>query len=270
MAEVDWDKIIKNAKKKKKEAEESTHIEKRLDRMERLLEKAVDSKEREDIRREHAEREREEKRKSKGAEPKLVKIRKRKRIHIGRPKLNVPKIKVDFSDKRNLVIFIAIIVAGALLVLNATGKLDFTGFVSKQKTMYVCADGVTTVENVTMCPTTTTTTTTTTSTTSTTTTTTIPLGVDHSLAISDATCSNKIISFTLTNAGATVENIGYLLSAPYGLYVDGERTVSLSCSNLLLKSLESTSCQAVMTSTGRYDFEMRGYVQPIPEATVTC
>ncbi len=270
MAEIDWDKIIKNAKKKKKEAEESKHIEKRLDRMERLLEKAVDSREREAIRRAYEDREREEKGKPKKAEPKVVKVRKGKRIHIGRPKLNVPKIKVDFSNKHNLVIFVVIIGAGALVALNATGKLDFTGFVSKQKTMYVCADGITTVENITMCPTTTTTTTTTTSTTSTTTTTTIPLGVDHSLAISDATCSNKIISFTLTNAGTTLENIGYLLSAPYGLYIDGERAISLSCSNLLLKSLESTSCQAVMTSTGSYDIEMRGYVQPIPEATVTC
>jgi hypothetical protein len=182
----------------------------------------------------------------------------------------LPKVKVDFSNRRNLVIFVAIIGAGALFVLNATGKLDFTGFASKQKTMYVCADGITTVENITMCPTTTTTTTTTTSTTTTTTTTTIPLGVDHSLAISDATCSNKIISFKLTNTGTSVENIGYLLTAPYGLYVDNERTISLSCSNLLLKSLESTTCQAVMTSTGSYDIEIRGYVQPIPEAIVTC
>ena len=44
MAEIDWDEIIRAAKSKKAEEKEKKTLEKRLDRMEKLLEKAVEEK----------------------------------------------------------------------------------------------------------------------------------------------------------------------------------------------------------------------------------
>lgn len=290
MAEIDWDEIIKAAKSKKKEKKGDKDLEKRLDRMEKLLEKAVDAKAGDERARASKPEEAAEKVEEVEARPerkeaeskksklekagfKFVKVPKVKRLRISRPKtkIKIPKMKLDLSDRKNVIALIVVIGIVLVVALQVTGNLnfEFTGFTTQQKTMYVCADGVTTVENTTMCPATTTTTAPTTTTTSTTTTTTIPtttttMGPKHSIGITESSCSGKIISLKMKNTGPDVNNLLYVT-----FFVDGEKENTFLCTGGVLGPGEETVCLSGMMSTGTHEVEARGLVN-IAYATVRC
>lgn len=264
MTEVDWDKIIKAAKSKKKEQKQSNNIEKRLDRMEKLLKKSMNS---EDDKYKDIVPRNEERERLKNAGFKFVKVKKKKTLP-SMPNVRMPKIKNILSDKRIIAVIGIIAVFGAFGGLYLTGNLPsfdglFVGNSSSESTMYVCPDGITTVSNITLCPTTTTTSTTSTTTTTTVPTTTTTLGASHSIAISDGSCDG-IISLTLTNTGTTSDNTAYVT-----FYVDGELETGFYCAGGALAPGESTSCYSSIMEDGTHEVEARGLVNT-DTLTVNC
>jgi hypothetical protein len=215
---------------------------------------------------------------------KFVKVPKTSRLQsrinrIRRPSFdsfNSVKLKHILSNKRDVAFLVAIFAVAAIAIAYVSGMLNFglTGFATQPKTMYVCADGSTTVENLTMCPTTTTTTTSTTTTTTTTTiptttTTTIPtttttIGAKHTIAITEASCSGKIITMKIQNVGPVTENTAYI-----NFYVDGTKDSTFLCSGGVVGPGEQTPCISGMQTAGSHEVEARGLVN-IVDADVTC
>lgn len=273
MAEIDWDKVIREAQSKKREQARNTAkdkaIDKRLDRMEKMLEKV--SKEKSDYKDivPDAPDENGDSRKEKleKAGFKFVKVEKKRNLSPG---IDLDVLKKFFSSTRNIAI-IAIIAAAAIAGgAYLAGWIPGDGFaLPGATTLFVCPDGVTMVENATLCPTTTTTTTTTlapttTTTTSSTTTTTTTIGAPHTVAISSASCSGGVITVNLVNAGPTVDMASYVV-----FYVDGTRDDLFLCTGNALASGESTTCHSGSVSSGTHTVEARGLVN-IAYATVTC
>ncbi len=315
MAEIDWDKIIKTEQSKKTEQKRKEDIENRLDRMEKLLEKAVETEHGEPkkavpkkapkvavkkVAKKPARREADygkadferveiDRAELERAGYKFVKVPKRRYARAGRrrrpmrarrpvrismPKINA-RVKLDLSNKRNLVLLIGIIAVAAIAAMAATGNLnfDFTGFIS-QPQMYVCSDGVTTVENITMCPTTTTTTIPTTTTTTTTlaptTTTTLPAcSGNYCVWMSSLTCENNLVTANLKNSGSKTIT-GDIVTA-FKFFVNDEEKTNFVCSPLTVAVGEDMTCLFTATETGTYDIEVRGVsMGNIETGTVVC
>lgn len=271
MTEIDWDKIIRDAQSRKnaqsKDAPKDKNIDKRLDRVEKILEKAVyKNPDKNDYADNVPERQGDGdlyKEKLKKAGFKFVKIEK-KRSMPSVPQM--PDMKSVFSSRRNLGIVAVIIALVAFGGIYATGGFPsgMAGMPS-DVTMYVCPDGVTTVENITLCPTTTTTTIeTTTTTVPPTTTTTIVLGSKHSVGITESSCSGGMISVTIQSTSPEINNIGYLT-----FYIDGERDNLFLCTSNVLAPGETTVCHSISARSGVHNVEARSLVN-IAYTTVTC
>lgn len=181
-----------------------------------------------------------------------------------------------FSNKRNLILLIAVVAVASFATLYFTGNLNFinvsglTGLFAREpdkpKTVYVCADGVTTVENMTMCPTTSTTTSTSTtsSTTTSISTTTTANGPPHSITVTGASCSSKTISIVVKNIGTVADNTGYLR-----FFVDGVESTTIVCTSIVMASGESTTCVSGTVNYGVHTVDVRGLVNS-ESATVSC
>jgi len=318
MAEIDWDKIIRAARSKKseeerlrQEEEKRAHLEKRLSHMESLLERiaeekskgihgtsvsrairpthrmAVDDRTLERLKRlEKLEKEISKKPESSMPGLKIVKVPKRQigqrfdsRVGFGAGSRISSGLGSVFSNKRNLIVLIAVVAVASFAALYFTGNLNFinvsglTGLFAhepdKPKTMYVCADGVTTVENMTMCPTTSTTTSTSTtsSTTTSVSTTTTANGPPHSIGITSASCNNKIISIVIKNTGTAADNTGYLTFFIDG--ISGTESINFVCTSVAMAPGDSTTCVSMTVTPGGHTVEVRGLVNT-ESATVNC
>jgi len=183
--------------------------------------------------------------------------------------------KAIFSNRRNVAAMVGAVALVAVAWLFFTGNLkvpDTSGlagiFSPKPAVTYVCSDGLTTVENLTMCPTTTTTTivTTTTTTVPATTTTTVPVGPAHSISLVSSSCNAASISVTVMNSGTTSDSTAYMR-----FFVDGTENTNILCVPLSIASRESTVCtgSASAPMTGLHTIEVRGLVNTLT-TSVNC
>ncbi|MFH1623403.1 MAG: hypothetical protein ABIA12_02730 [Candidatus Aenigmatarchaeota archaeon] len=328
MAEVDWDKIIRAAQSKKKDAEKREDIEKRLKRMESMMRKAASEKEaaaaRAERPTEHVSRKDSIRRalRLKGAEEdkllarlerlerlehdlgrpksaasadtvdvprgfKIVRVPRRSRIRIGAAGKAVSDrlsagAKALFSNRRNAIAIVGVLVVIAISALYFTGNFNLpdisglTGLLAgKPKVTYVCADGVTTVENVTMCPTTTTIATTTTLPATTTTTTTLPpCAGNYCVYLKQLTCSGSTINAVLVNSGsksfAPDPNGGPNPIMLLKFLLDGAEKPFV-CSPILVSIGAETTCMYTTPTVGTFNIEVRGVsIGNIEKGTVTC
>jgi hypothetical protein len=225
---------------------------------------------------------------------KIVRVPRRSAVQLGKAGAAVGEklqagAKALFSSRRNMIAVVGVLVAAAVAGLYLTGNLQMptldasglTGlFTGKPKVTYVCADGVTTVDNMTMCPTTTTTTTTSTLPPITTTTTTLPLcecmttGSCYCIYLKQLTCNGGRISAVLINSGsknfAPDPNGGINPIMLIKFLVDGTEQ-SFTCVPTLVSVGAETTCTYVIPTVGMLNVEIRGVsVGNIEKGTVTC
>jgi hypothetical protein len=305
MAEIDWDKIIKAARSRKEEEDKSTQLEKRLHRMEKILDKLASDKasgphaqgesgqpQRQDyhpVIQKHVESDRKDFAPKTGFSiPKFGFNRKDNQEDSGKArhpsaisKLSIPAA-ISSPSRRTVAAVVAI---AAVVVFSAafiTGNLPssiitdnpLTGLFgikpAKPSMLYVCGDGITTVENLTMCPTSTTSSvettiaTTTLETTSTSSTTT-SVGAAHSISLKGASCNGASITMQITNAGTALDNTVYLV-----FMIDGTPNQNVICTPLTMGPGETVTCISSGTLlTGAHSVEVRGLVNAV-KSTVSC
>jgi hypothetical protein len=306
MAEIDWDKIIKAARSKKEEEDKAAVLERRLHRMERILDKLASEKSSESssnasghsqpqeyhpaIQR-HPESDRKDFAPKVGFSlPKLsfgskAKHEEPAKAHhgAGKSRFAIPA-SITSPSRRTIAaigaLAVVLIFSGAFLTgnlsLNLGADNPLTGLFgakpSKPSMMYVCGDGITTVENLTMCPTTSTTSsietttiaTTTVNTTSTSSTTT-SIGAKHSIALKEASCNGASITVKLTNSGTDLDNSAYLK-----FYIDGTENTNVICTPLTMGPGETVTCiSSGSLLTGTHSVKVAGLVNVVT-ATVFC
>jgi len=231
-------------------------------------------------------------RKSAAAEPredvppgfKIVRVPRRSTIRLGKAGAAVSGklsagAKALFSNKRNMAAVVGVLAIVAVAALYLTGNLNlpnFSGltglFSSKPKITYVCSDGVTTVENMTMCPTTTTTTSTTTTTTlppTTTTTTTLPpCAGNYCVYLKQLTCSGSTINANLVNSGSKSFTTDIFMILKF--LVNNEEKPFV-CSPMAVSVGGTMTCMYTTPVGGTFDIEVRGpSLGNIEKGTVTC
>lgn len=340
MAEIDWDKIIKEAQSRKAEQQKQRDLEKRerdIERREADLEKRMEKIERVIGKKmlDGADESVEDKSYLLGARPKEVKppvnvkfhperlgglgqrisnsisglasgvsgkigslgkdryktgsYAKRKGSGSGRKDRDVGgpagtagspnPLQMDFWRSNGPAMFVVILIAAIAITMHFSDGADpisnvvnlkWTGLTinSAPVTNYVCADGVTVVNDTQYCPTTTTTTTTTTTlpptTTSTTTTTTTIVEADHTVRIVSATCKSNIVTAVVKNAGSTTDNSAYI-----NFYVDGKAADTFLCPGGSILPGGTVTCSSGMLSDGSHTIEARGLVN-VDKAKVQC
>jgi hypothetical protein len=217
---------------------------------------------------------------------KIVRVPKRSAINLGKAGAAVGEklsagAKALFSNRRNMIAAVGVLAIVAVAALYLTGNLNlpnFSGltglFSSKPKITYVCSDGVTTVENMTMCPTTTTTSTTTTTTTTTipattTTTTTLPpCAGNYCVYLKQLTCSGSTINAVLVNSGSKSFTTDIFLILKF--LVNNEEKPFV-CSPMAVSVGGTMTCMYTTPVGGTFDIEVRGpSLGNIEKGTVTC
>jgi len=208
---------------------------------------------------------------------KIVRVPKRSRIRIGAVGERLSAgAKAVFSNRRNVIAIVGALVVIAVGALYFTGDFNLpdlsglTGLLSgKPKVTYVCADGVTTVENMTMCPTTTTIATTTTLPPTTTTTTTLPVCAgNYCVWLKELTCTGSTINAKLVNSGSKTFSMDIFLILKF--LVNGEEKPFV-CSPMSVNVGGETVCMYTTPATGSFNIEIRGpSLGNIEKGTVTC
>ena len=229
-------------------------------------------------------------RKSAAAEPrddvppgfKIVRVPRRSTIRLGKAGAAVGEklsagAKALFSNRRNMIAVVGVLAIAAVAGLYFTGNLNLpnisglTGLFTKPRVTYVCSDGVTTVENMTMCPTTTTTSTTTTTTipaTTTTTTTLPPCAGNYCVYLKQLTCSGSTINANLVNSGSKSFTTDIFLILKF--FVNNEEKPFV-CSPMAVSVGGEMTCMYTTPAGGTFDIEVRGpSLGNIEKGTVTC
>jgi hypothetical protein len=214
---------------------------------------------------------------------KIVRVPRRSAVQLGKVGAAVGEklqagAKALFSSRRNMIAVVGVLVAAAVAGLYFTGNLQvptldasgLTGlFTGKPKVTYVCADGVTTVDNMTMCPTTTTTTTTSTLPPTTTTTTTLPACAgNYCVYLKQLTCTGSTINAVLVNSGSKTFTSDIFIILKF--LVNGEDKPFV-CSPMTVGIGAETTCLYTTPVGGTLNVEIRGpSLGNIEKGTITC
>lgn len=213
---------------------------------------------------------------------KVVRVPRRSAVQLGKAGAAVGEklqagAKALFSSRRNMIAVLGVLVAVAAAGMYFTGNLQvptidasgLTGlFAGKPKVTYVCADGVTTVENMTMCPTTTTTTTSTLPPTTTTSTTLPACAGNYCVYMKQLTCTGSTVSAVLVNSGSKTFTTDIFLILKF--FVNGEEKPFV-CSPMTVSIGAETTCMYTTSTPGALDVEIRGpSLGNIETGTVSC